>query len=267
VATLHVRNVPDPLYEALRACAEGEGRSIGAQTVVLLQSALLLGRRQRGWPVGRRRPTGRTMFGRFTEKARAVVVLAQDEARGLAHNYVGTEHVLLGLLGVEDGVAARALARLGVDEQTFRARVEEIIGRGTETPSGQIPFTPRAKKVIELALREALALRHDFIGTEHLLLGIVKESEGVAARILREQEIEEPQVRSVVLDLLVLASGERMQVAEPVDVDEPSYLAVDLEGSADDWTERLNALAGDGWEVVSLQQLASGTRAVLRRAA
>jgi len=266
-----VRNVPDPLYEALRACAEGEGRSIGAQTVVLLESALVLGRRQRGWPMGRRRPTSRSMFGRFTEKARAAVVLAQDEARGLAHNYVGTEHVLLGLLGVQDGVAARTLARLGVDEQSFRGRVEEIIGRGTETPAGQIPFTPRAKKVIELALREALALRHDYIGTEHLLLGIVKEGEGVAARVLREQEIEEEQVRSVVLKLLALESGARVELAMELDPsaesEEQAYLAVDLEGGAEEWTERLNALAGEGWEVVSLQQLGSGTRAVLRRAA
>ncbi len=280
MATLHVRNVPDPLYEALRACAEGEGRSIGAQTVVLLESALVLGRRQRGWLGGRRRPTSRTMFGRFTEKARAAVVLAQDEARGLAHNYVGTEHVLLGLLGVEDGVAARAVAKLGVDAGSFRARVEEIIGRGTETPAGQIPFTPRAKKVIELSLREALALRHDYIGTEHLLLGIVKEGEGVAARVLREQEIEEPQVRDVVLEILAQeprkARVERAPDIETVTAeflvpavasDEPVYLAVDLDGAAEEWTAQLNALADDGWELVSLQQLGAGTRAVLRRAA
>ena len=278
MATLHVRNVPDPLYEALRACAEGEGRSIGAQTVVLLESALLMGRRPRGWLGGRRRPTSRGFFGRFTEKARAAVVLAQEEARALAHNYVGTEHVLLGLLGVEDGVAARALARLGVEQQGFRARVEEIVGRGTGTPSGQIPFTPRAKKVIELALREALELRHDYIGTEHLLLAVVKEGEGVAARVLREQEIEEPQVRDVVLALIAQAPKSRfqrvleagtatMEFVPTGSPEEPSYLAVDLEGGAADWTERLNTLADEGWEVVSLQQLDSGTRAVLRRAA
>jgi hypothetical protein len=267
VATLHVRNVPDPLYEALRACAEGEGRSIGAQTVVLLEAALVTGRRPRSWLGGRRRPTSRGFFERFTERARMVVVLAQEEARGLAHNYVGTEHLVLGLLGVSEGIAARALARLGVEEQAFRARVEEIVGRGTGTPSGQIPFTPRAKKVIELALREALGLRHDYIGSEHLLLAVVKEGEGVAARVLREQEIEEPEVRSVVHDLLARETGTRVELALSVDLEEPSYLAIDLEGGADDWTERLNTLAGEGWEVLSLQQLDSGTRAVLRRAA
>jgi ATP-dependent Clp protease ATP-binding subunit ClpC len=191
---------------------------------------------------------------------------------------VGTEHVLLGLLGVEDGVAARTLAKLGVEQHRFRERVEEIVGRGTGTPSGQIPFTPRAKKVIELALREALELRHDYIGTEHLLLAVVKEGEGVAAGVLREQELEEPQVREVVLALLAgepkspsqripEAGAATMQFAPTASAEEPSYLAVDLEGGADDWTQRLNALADEGWEVVSLQQLDSGTRAVLRRAA
>jgi ATP-dependent Clp protease ATP-binding subunit ClpA/plasmid stability protein len=266
VATLHVRNVPDPLYEALRECADSAGRSIGAQAVEILMAALAPHRMGRG--VLRRRMPGRRLvrFERFTQKARAGVVFAQEEARGLAHNYVGTEHLLLGLLRVEDSVAARTLARLGVEEQAFRARVEELIGRGTETAGEQIPFTPRAKKIFELALREALALRHDFIGTEHLLLAIVKEGEGVAARVLREQQIEEPQVRSVVLNVLAREPRAQFERAPAAETEEQAYLAVDLDGGAEQWTERLNGLADEGWELVSLQQLGTGTRAVLRRA-
>jgi ATP-dependent Clp protease ATP-binding subunit ClpA len=266
VATLHVRNVPDPLYEALRVCAEGEGRSIGAQAIVLLESALLSGRRPRSWLGGRRRPTGGSFATRFTEKGRNAIVLAQDEARALAHNYIGTEHVLLGLVRIEDSVAARTLARLELDEERLRERLVEIVGRGPGAPPGQIPFTPRSKKVLELALREALELRHDYIGTEHMLLAIVKEGEGVAARLLREQEIEEPQVRGVVLTMLGRKTGATFEFGPATQSEEPAYLAVDLEGAAEQWTERLNGLADDGWELVSLQQLGTTTRAVLRRA-
>src|SRR5919108_5308697 len=124
------------------------------------------------------------MFERFTERARQVVVLAQDEARAFKHNYIGTEHLLLGLLREEEGLAARVLDALDVTIEEVRAQVARIIGQGDEFKTGQIPFTPRAKKVLELALREALSLGHDYIGTEHILLGIARENEGVAARIL-----------------------------------------------------------------------------------
>src|SRR3989440_2941319 len=128
------------------------------------------------------------MFERFTERARQVVVLAQDEARALKHNYIGTEHLLIGLLREKEGIAARVLETLPVTLEGVREQVGRIIGTGDEVTSGQIPFTPRAKKALELSLREALGLGHNWIGTEHILLGLVRENEGVAARILFDYE-------------------------------------------------------------------------------
>ena len=122
------------------------------------------------------------MFERFTDRARRVVVLAQEEARMLNHDYIGTEHILLGLIHEGEGVAAKALESLGISLEAVRQQVEEIIGQGQQAPSGHIPFTPRAKKVLELSLREALQLGHNYIGTEHILLGLIREGEGVAAR-------------------------------------------------------------------------------------
>src|SRR5256885_1194699 len=124
------------------------------------------------------------MFERFTDRARRVVVLAQEEARMLNHNYIGTEHILLGLIHEGEGVAAKALESLGISLEGVRQQVEEIIGQGQQAPSGHIPFTPRAKKVLELSLREALQLGHNYIGTEHILLGLIREGEGVAAQVL-----------------------------------------------------------------------------------
>jgi ATP-dependent Clp protease ATP-binding subunit ClpC len=124
------------------------------------------------------------MFERFTDRARRVVVLAQEEARMLDHNYIGTEHILLGLIHEGQGVAAKALQSLGISLEAVRQQVEQIIGRGQQAPSGHIPFTPRAKKVLELSLREAHQLDHDYIGTEHILLGLIREGEGVAAQVL-----------------------------------------------------------------------------------
>jgi ATP-dependent Clp protease ATP-binding subunit ClpC len=124
------------------------------------------------------------VFERFTDRARRVVVLAQEEARLLNHNYIGTEHILLGLIHEGEGVAAKALESLGISLEKVRQQVEEIIGAGQSPPSGHIPFTPRAKKVLELSLREALQLGHNYIGTEHILLGLIREGEGVAAQVL-----------------------------------------------------------------------------------
>ena len=124
------------------------------------------------------------MLERFSDRARRVVVLAQEEARTLNHNYIGTEHILLGLIHEGDGVAARSLESLGISLDAVRQQVEEIIGRGQQAPSGHIPFTPRAKKVLELSLREALQLGHGYIGTEHILLGLLREGDGVAAQVL-----------------------------------------------------------------------------------
>ncbi len=263
MATLHVRNVPDQLYEALRVCAEQEGRSIGAQTCVLLEGALLTGLGPRRWRGGRRRQGRRGMFQRFTGRARNVIVFAQDEARDLGHNYIGTEHILLGLLREEDGVAAKALRQLNVDEAKLRARIEEVVGRGPGSPPGHIPFTPRAKKILELALRESLALHHDYIGTEHILLAVLREGEGVGAELLQEQGIDEQKARGVVIALLARQSFE----ADPPPAEETSdYKAVTLEGPAERWTESLNELAEQGWELFSITPVGDETRAVLRRA-
>src|SRR5579859_1861874 len=139
------------------------------------------------------------MFERFTERARQVVVLAQEEARALKHNYIGTEHILLGLLREEEGVAAQVLTSLGVTGEKARTMVLSRVGSGEEVSSGQIPFTPRAKKVLELALREALALGHTYIGTEHILLGLLQADDGVAARILLELDAGPDKIRPEVL--------------------------------------------------------------------
>ena len=142
------------------------------------------------------------MFERFTDRARRVVVLAQEEARLLNHNYIGTEHILLGLIHEGEGVAAKALESLGISLEAVRAQVEEIIGHGGTAPSGHIPFTPRAKKVLELSLREALQLGHNYIGTEHILLGLIREGEGVAAQVLVKLGADLSRVRQQVIQLL-----------------------------------------------------------------
>jgi Clp amino terminal domain, pathogenicity island component len=142
------------------------------------------------------------MFERFTDRARRVVVLAQEEARMLNHNYIGTEHILLGLIHEGEGVAAKALESLGISLEAVRQQVEEIIGQGQQAPSGHIPFTPRAKKVLELSLREALQLGHNYIGTEHILLGLIREGEGVAAQVLVRLGADLNRVREQVIQLL-----------------------------------------------------------------
>jgi ATP-dependent Clp protease ATP-binding subunit ClpC len=136
------------------------------------------------------------VFERFTNKARDAVSFAQDEARELRHNYIGTEHLLLGVLRVEEGLGVRVLGELGVTVEQVRDQVVRIVGRGDEVTTGQIPFTPRAKKVLELALREAQSLGHNFIGTEHILLGVVRENEGVASRILLDFSVDASKIRS-----------------------------------------------------------------------
>jgi ATP-dependent Clp protease ATP-binding subunit ClpC len=144
------------------------------------------------------------MFERFTERARQVIVLAQDEARTLGHDYIGTEHILLGLLREEDGLAARVLDSLDITVEEVRAQIARIVGQGDEVTTGQIPFTPRAKKVLELALREALSLGHNYIGTEHILLGLVRENEGVAARILLDFDADAEKIRNEIIRMLTV---------------------------------------------------------------
>jgi ATP-dependent Clp protease ATP-binding subunit ClpC len=142
------------------------------------------------------------MFQRFTERARRVVIFGQEEARGLRHNYIGTEHLLLGVLREGEGVGARVLASLGVTLDAVRAEVVSNVGQGDAAAVETIPFTPRAKRVLELSLREALSLGHDYIGTEHLLLGLVREEEGVAAKILLHLDADAETVRERTFELL-----------------------------------------------------------------
>jgi ATP-dependent Clp protease ATP-binding subunit ClpA len=154
------------------------------------------------------------MFERFTDRARRVVVQAQEEARSLNHNYIGTEHILLGLIHVDEGTAAKALESLGIGLEAVRQQVEEIVGVGKRAPSGHIPFTPRAKKTLELSLRESLLLGHDYIGTEHILLGLLREGEGVAAQVLVRLGADLNRVRGQVVAVLAEYEGRSEQERE-----------------------------------------------------
>src|SRR5579875_1940913 len=162
---------------------------------------------------GARRPAALVsvvaMFERFTERSRRVVALSQEEARTLKHNYIGTEHILLGLLREEEGLAARALESLEVTLERVRAQVVRLVGSGEEVTTGQVPFTPRAKKVLELALREARSLGQEHIGTEHILLGLVRENEGVASRILLDLDADSEKIHNQVIRLLETRGGGR----------------------------------------------------------
>jgi ATP-dependent Clp protease ATP-binding subunit ClpC len=142
------------------------------------------------------------MFERFTDRARRAMVLAQEEARQLNHNYIGTEHILLGLIHEGEGVAAQALGLMGISLEAVRSKVEEIINQGQQEPEGHLPYTPRAKKVLELSLRESLQLGHNYIGTEHILLGLIREGEGVASKVLVNLGAELTRVRQEVIQLL-----------------------------------------------------------------
>jgi ATP-dependent Clp protease ATP-binding subunit ClpC len=172
------------------------------------------------------------MFERFTERARRVVVLAQEESQRLSHNYIGSEHLLLGLLAEQEGVAARALESLNVTLTAAREQVEEIIGPGQQAPHGHIPFTPRAKKILELALREALTMGSEVINTEHLLLGLIDEGDGVGAQILQRLGATAQAVREAVARLIT-AEPEAAEVTGPgsepraVSVTRPVRLRVD----------------------------------------
>ena len=166
------------------------------------------------------------MFERFTPRARHVVVLAQEEARQLDHNYIGTEHILLGLFGEPDEVPGRILAAVGMSLESTRQEVTAIVGTGKTAPTGHIPFTPRAKKTLELSLREALQLRHNYIGTEHILLGLIREGDGVAAQILK-QHADLPRIRRQVLELVPAGSAESarkrhwLRRSAPADLGDP----------------------------------------------
>jgi hypothetical protein len=181
----------------------------------------------------------RVMFERFTDQARRVVVVAQEESRKLGHNYIGTEHILLGILGSGNSVAVSALESLGISQQAARQQVEEITGRGTHQVAGHIPFTPRAKKVLELSLREAIQLGHNYIGAEHILLGLIREGEGVAAQALTQLGADLNRVRQQVVQLLRGYQGE----AGP-EVSGPFRRAESQPGGLDVISVRLDAIAG-----------------------
>jgi len=169
------------------------------------------------------------MFDRFTDRARRVIVLAQDEARMLNHNYIGTEHLLLGLIHEGEGVAAKALESLGISLEAVREQVEEIIGQGQQAPTGHIPFTPRAKKVLEFSMREALQINHPYIGTEHILLGLIREGEGVAAQVLIKLGADLNRVRNQVLQLLSGFQGKEAATAGAPDTGQSSAAATILD--------------------------------------
>jgi prophage maintenance system killer protein len=221
--TLDARNVADWLAPRLRASDRAGTR--GKEAPMRRGSALLLAERLKRATM-RTQPKG--MFHRFTDRARRAVHLAQEEARLLRHDYVGTEHLLLGLLYEGTGVAARALESLGVSREDVRGQVEEIIGHGPGSRSGHIPFTARAKKVLELSLREALALGHHYIGTEHLLLGLLREGEGIAAQVLTRLGADHALVRERVLSALH---------SECEQADPQAQLAADLVDTAEQLAE------------------------------
>jgi ATP-dependent Clp protease ATP-binding subunit ClpA len=220
------------------------------------------------------------VFARFADKARNAVVFAQEDARSLGHNYIGTEHLLLGLLRVEEGVAARVLTSLGVTHDGIRDQVARIVGTGdSDRGEGQIPFTPRAKRVLELALREALSIGHDYIGTEHILLGLARENDGVAARILLDFDVSAERIYDEVYSLLGRprpqpqsrfrrprgiptphAAQVRMQPALPWEYRVEKRAATDEE-----LAEWLNALGAEGWELTALTPSGDEMRLIFKR--
>jgi ATP-dependent Clp protease ATP-binding subunit ClpC len=182
------------------------------------------------------------MFERFTDRARRVVVLAQEEARMLNHNYIGTEHVLLGLIHEGEGVAAKALDALGIHLEAVRQQVEEIIGQGQQAPSGHIPFTPRAKKVLELSLRESLQLGHEYIGTEHILLGLIREGEGVAATVLVRLGGDLKRVRQEVIKLVHGGQGEGEEFGPRLSSTTREFMIRDIQSVLRSIEHRLTAI-------------------------
>jgi ATP-dependent Clp protease ATP-binding subunit ClpC len=217
------------------------------------------------------------LFERFTERARQVVVLAQDEARAFNHNYIGTEHILLGLLREEEGLAARVLESLEITVEEVRAQVARIVGQGDETTTtGQIPFTPRAKKVLDLSLREALSLGHNHIGTEHILLGLVRENEGVASQILIDFGVDAEKIRNETLGMLS-GPGRYVYPDDPPEARPgrrpfsrwPSkWRSLVVEAAAGAVTEELlDGYGADGWKLVSAIPAGESVRLVFTKPA
>jgi len=252
MATLHVRQVPDELYELLRRRAEANGRSIGAEATVLLVQQLGGDFSAHAGSLGRRRRQRRAgLLTRFTEPARAAVMSAQEEARALQHDVIGTEHLLLGVLRTDGSAGANGLRSLGLDLEPARAEVERRLGRGTAPTRGRVPFTPDAKKALELALRESLAYRCDFIGTEHVALGLLRAGEGLGRELILAAGQDEDRIRRC----LVAA------VATPAPPAAP-FRVLELSGAAAEWEGRLNEASASGYELVEIV----GERAIFKRA-
>jgi ATP-dependent Clp protease ATP-binding subunit ClpA len=190
-----------------------------------------------------------------------VVVLGQDEARLLKHNYIGTEHLLLGLLREEEGLAAHVLHSLDITIEEARAQVARIVGQEEEVKTGQIPFTPRAKKVLELAFREALSLGHNYIGTEHILLGLVREDEGVASRILLDFGADADKIRDAIIRTLELHKSPAVPRRAALPWPQWDYTVLPLDGAPTDWKAQLDAIGAEGWELAAIAE----RQAVLKR--
>ncbi len=213
------------------------------------------------------------MFERFTERARQVVVLAQEEARALKHNYIGTEHILLGLLREEESVAAEVLRSFDVTVEGVRAQIVQIVGEGHEAQTGQIPFTPRAKKVLELALREALSLGHNYIGTEHILLGVTRENGGVAARILLELGVGPQPIREKIIETLGIDVAALERLSKSRRFRRPRSATTMIQPCWEYRVERcdrvetqfLNDLGGEAWELVSVNPGADSLELIFKR--
>jgi ATP-dependent Clp protease ATP-binding subunit ClpC len=246
MATLHVRNFPDGLYEQLRATASASGRSIGAEAVNLIDTQLKAGGRAIHHALTRRRRSApATPFEHFSPRARQVVVDAQDEARELGHDHVGCEHLLLALARERTTLAARALESAGLDHAQIRGEVEEALGRGEALPTGLLPFTPGAKKALELSLRESLDMSDPFIGPEHVLLGIAREGESVGARILADRGQDAGSLRRCVRALVLRPHTIELESRRAVRV-------VELEGDPAQWEARMNEVAAAGYELVQI---------------
>ena len=248
MATLHVRNFPDAVYARLRAEAARNGRSIGAETIFQLESAALTGMTA-GYPPARRRRRSATPtpFEHFSPRARQIVVRAQDEARELGQSEIGTEHLLLGLLHDAMAPVTLMLEAAGLDHAAARQVVEESAGRGDAPPTDALPFTPGAKRAMELALRESLDRADGVIWPYHVLLGIAREEEGLGARVLADLGLDTKTLRRTMRHLMRPASAPLA-----FRIHEEGFRVVELEGDAAAWEAQLNELAQVGYELVQI---------------
>ncbi len=243
MATLHVRNIPDELYEQLRLTSESNGRSIGGETIVILQTMLAGGAPQPRIPPARRRSKPVSPFEHFSPRAREVVVDAQAEAELLGHEAIGTEHLLLGLL--RETKTAIALEHFGLGLEGARRAVVAAVGEGTLMGAPQLPFTAQSKKAFELALRESLRLGQPQLGPEHLLLGVLGVGEGLGAKIVLAHE---PALERVRMNVLSIAASPSASMRYGVD----EFRVVELEGDQAAWQTQLNETAERAYQLVQI---------------